>query len=182
MPTLLTLTGGDLTPSHHAQIDAAERREFGMGLSAPSTLADRLYFLLVEPESDTVLACGYLKPIHPVLFQGQTFSFLNIGGVIANEKGKGYGKQVMQAMRAHLLARDQTGLGYCWPHNTGFYEKCGFTVETNATHRFIYRDENGCPFTGAGQVILYLESSDRFMAQVLASPDAEVSVPDPGIW
>lgn len=180
MPTLFTFQGSNLSDSHHAQLDAAEHREFGLGLPAKAELADRLYFLLVDGE--TILACGYLKPIHPVIFSEETFSFLNIGGVIANEKGKGYGKQVMLAMREYLLAHDQTGLGFCFPHNQGFYEKCGFTVEADATPRFIYHDANGQRFTAEGQYILYLESSDRFMGKVLADRQALVSVPDPSIW
>jgi GNAT superfamily N-acetyltransferase len=101
--------------------------------------------------------------------------------VIANEKGKGYGKKVMTAIREYLVACDQTGLGFCWPHNQGFYEKCGFTVETKSTHRFVYHNGEE-EQTAEGQVIFYLDSSERFMEKILAEPCLEISVPDPGIW
>ena len=42
MPTLLIFPGSNLTDSLHAQIDAAERREFGLGLAPKPALADRL--------------------------------------------------------------------------------------------------------------------------------------------
>ena len=69
-------------------------------------------------------------------------SFLSsiLGGIIANEKGKGYGKQVVVAIREYLIACDTTGLGFCFPKNQGFYEKCGLKVDTHSTQRFVYRN------------------------------------------
>ena len=181
MQKLLTIPGADLSDPLYSQIDAAEAREFGLHLPPKVELHDRLYFLLVEAETENLLACGYLKPIQPVLFGPDTFSFLNIGGVIANEKGKGHGKAVMTAMREYLLAHDKTGLGFCFPNNKVFYEKCGFQVDPETTPRFIYRDGDRC-YTAEGQCVLYLESSDGFMQKVLAKPEWDVFVPDPGIW
>jgi len=70
-----------------------------------------------------------------VIFAHETFSFLNIGGIIANEKGKGYGKQIMRAIREYLISSDTIGLGFCFPHNQGFYEKCGLEVNTMSTKK-----------------------------------------------
>ncbi len=181
MHTQLTLMGNELTDQYYSQLNEASEREFRMGLPAKTALKDRRYFLLVETETEKILASGYLKPIAPVICNQEIFSFLNVGDVIANDKGKGYGKQVMQAIRAYLLAQDVIGLGFCAPHNQGFYEKCGFRVETGATHRVIYRNGEERQTAGS-QYILYQDSSDHFLEHVLAQREYEVFVPDPGIW
>lgn len=181
MKTLLTFMGNELDDHSYAQLSEASVREFGVRLPAKPQMHDRLYFLLVETETEKLLASGFLRRIAPVICNLQTFSFLNIGGIIANEKGKGYGKQLVCAMRDHLIAQDTIGLGFCSPHNQGFYEKCGLMVETGATHRFIYRDGEE-RLTAEGQYLLYQDSSDRFLEQVLAQGEHEVWVPDPAIW
>lgn len=179
--TLLTCVGNELGDSFYTQVNEASAREFGVRLPAKPEIADRLYFLLAETETKKLLASGFLKLIAPVMCNQQTFSFLNIGGIIANEKGKGYGKQLMRAIRDHLLAQDTIGLGFCFPHNRGFYEKCGLTVETQATHRFIYRNGEQ-RLTAEGQYLLYQDRSDHFLERVLAQREHEVWVPDPTIW
>jgi len=173
--------GNELPDQHYTQLNEASQREFQVRLPAKPELSDRRYFLLVETATGKILASGYLKPIHPVICNQETFSFLNIGGIIANDKGKGYGKQIMSAIREYLISHNTIGLGFCFPNNQGFYEKCGFTVETMSTQRFISR--NGVErLTAEGQYILYQDSSDRFLEKVLAQGEHEVSVPDPTIW
>ena len=178
---LLTLMGNELDDFFYTQVNEASQREFGVRLPARSEIDDRLYFLLVEAESKKLLASGYLKPIAPVICNQETFSFLNIGGIIANEKGKGYGKRLMSGVRNHLIAHDTIGLGFCFPHNQGFYEKCGLTVETRSTHRFIYRNGEE-RLTAEGQFLLYQDRSDHFLGHVLTQGEHEVFVPDPTIW
>lgn len=181
MQTLLTFMGNELTDQYYSQLSEASQREFQVHLPAKSQMRDRLYFLLVETEAETILASGYLKPIHPVICNQETFSFLNIGGIIANEKGKGYGKQLMRAIRDYLIAHDTIGLGFCFPNNKGFYEKCGLTVEPMAAQRFIYQHGEE-RWTAEGQYLLYQDSSDHFLEKVLAQQEHEVIVPDPTIW
>lgn len=173
--------GNELTDQYYTQLNAASQREFQVRLPASLEMGDRRYFLLVETETEKILASGYLKPIHPVICNQKTFSFLNIGGIIANDKGKGYGKQLMSAIRDYLIAHDTIGLGFCFPHNQGFYEKCGFAVETMVTQRFIYRNGEE-RLTAQGQYLLYQDSRDRFLERILAQEEHEVFVPDPTIW
>lgn len=181
MKTLLTYSGNELNDSFYSQLTEASQREFRLRLPAKPQIHDRLYFLLVETETEMLLASGYLKPIAPVICNQETFSFLNIGGIIANEKGKGHGKRLMTAIVDHLLAHDTIGLGFCSPRNQGFYEKCGLTVETKSTHRFIYRHGSE-RLTAEGQFLLYRDRSDHFLEKVLARGEHEVWVPDPTIW
>ena len=173
--------GNELDDHFYTQINEASQREFRLRLPAKPQAHDRLYFLVVETETEKLLASGFLKPISPVICNLGTFSFFNIAGIISNEKGKGYGKQLMSAIRDHLTAHDTIGLGFCFPRNQRFYEKCGLTVETRFTHRFIYR--NGQQrLTAEGQFLLYQDRNDHFLEQVLAQGEDEVWVPDPTIW
>ena len=181
MPLLTTHTGNMLPPHYYTQLCESAQREFGVQLPALPAMNDRLYFLLVETESERILASGYLKNITPVTWNTESFSFHNIGGVIANEKGKGYGKKVMAAIRDYLLSHDKIGLGFCFPENQGFYEKSGFKVDQASTKRIIYRDGDSC-FTAEGQVIIYLDSCNRFMKKILADGSHEIYVPDATIW
>jgi hypothetical protein len=181
MHAILTFMGNELTYHHYTQLNESSQREFHVRLPAKPELNDRLYFLLVVTETEKILASGHLKPIHPMIFNHETFSFLNIGGIIANEKGKGYGKQIMMAIREYLISCDRTGLGFCFPNNQGFYEKCGLKVDTISTKRFVYRN-GGERRTAEGQYILYQDSSDRFMEKFLSNVEQEVFVPDPTIW
>src|SRR5579859_446743 len=175
MNTLLTFVGNELDDQRYTQLNEASQREFRLRLPAKPEMHDRLYFLLVETETETekLLASGYLKPIAPVICNQETFSFLNIGGIVANEKGKGYGKRLVSAIRDHLIAHDTIGLGFCVPHNQGFYEKCGLTVETKSTHRFIYR-KGSERLIAEGQFLLYQDRSDHFLEHVLAQREYEV--------
>ncbi len=173
--------GNTSTDHQYTQLNASSIREFHLPLPTKPDLSDRLYFLLEETETAKILASGYLKPIYSVLFAQETFSFLNIGGIIANEKGKGYGKQIMVAIKEYLISVDKIGLGFCAPRNQGFYEKCGFKVDTQSTKRFIYRDGDKSRIA-EGQYVLYQDSSAHFMEKVLANTDYEVFVPDPTIW
>jgi hypothetical protein len=120
MHAILTFMGNELTDHHYTQLNESSQREFHVRLPAKPELNDRLYFLLVVTETEKILASGHLKPIHPMIFNHETFSFLNIGGIIANEKGKGYGKQIMMAIREYLISCDKTGLDSVFRTIKGF--------------------------------------------------------------
>jgi GNAT superfamily N-acetyltransferase len=178
---ILQVQGDQLTEAVYARLNEASLHEFSVPLPPRPQLADRRYFLLMEAEQQRILASGFLRPVYPVIYRQTTFSFLNIGGVIANEKGQGFGRQLMSALREYLTATSQTGLGFCWPKNQGFYEKCGFTVETHATQRFVAL-LNGQRSTAEGQYILYLDGKDGMLRTILADPQEIVYVPDASIW
>lgn len=181
MHTLIKLTGNELTDHQYAQLNESSVREFRVQLPAKNALGDRIYFLLEMAETEKILASGYLKSIHPVICNHEVFSFLNIGGIIANEKARGYGGRVMIAIRDYLTSSEAIGLGFCFPENRGFYEKCGLKVDTTSTKRFIYRNGTETK-TAEGQYVIYQDSPNRTIERILSHGKAEVSVPDPTIW
>ncbi len=179
MSTLLTMMGNKLPDHYYKQLEVSSKREFGVRLPTEFEMGNWLYFLLVERE--TILASAFLRPVYPVICNHEIFSLLDIGEVIANEKGKGYGKQVVCTLREYLLSSDTVGLGFCFPQNQGFYEKCGLKVDTLNTRRIIYRSRAGRQ-TAEGQCILYQDSRAHFLETLLVHGDSEIFVPDPLIW
>ena len=78
MHTNLTIIGNELADHQYTQLCEFSQREFHIRLPMLPDLSDRRYFLLEETETKKILASGYVKPIHPVLFNHEIFSFLNI--------------------------------------------------------------------------------------------------------
>lgn len=170
----------DLTEDEFNQINNASLREFKKALSRIEISSGRIFFLLSDDKK--VLAMGNLLPIAPINLNQETFSILGIGGIIANEKGKGYGKEIMTAIRDYLAAKDKTGIGFCMPRNRGFYEKCGFNIDTSSVPRFIYLKGGKRVVDQYGQFIFYHDGSDHFMPKVLSDPDQNVILPIPPTW
>lgn len=180
MNKVIIINGLDLTDDQFKQINEASLKEFQTPLAPKDKLTNRVFFLLLD--RNRILAVGQLLPIKPVFFNNETFSLLGIGGVIANEKGKGYGKQIINTIRDYLSSHDKTGLGFCMPKNQGFYEKSGIKVDTASTQRFVYRNGTEKITDKEGHYIIYHDSSDQFMKKVLANPNKEVSIPTPPSW
>ena len=172
--------GTKLTESELSQIKESVLREFKVPLNDSDHAEDKLFFLLKK--EDTILAMGALWKVAPVIFNGEEFSFFGVLNVIANVKGKGYGKQIVTEMRKYAATHDVTCLGFCMPKNTGFYEKCGFSIDSTSTPRFVYTKDTKRITNQDGQYIFYWNSSDRFMEKVAANPDLKVSIPTEGLW
>ena len=170
----------ELTENELAQIKDAIFREFKVPFKIEDQSPDKLFFLLKK--QNTILAMGALWEVKPVLFDSEVFSFFGVLNVVANEKGKGYGKQVILAMREYLTKNNKTGFGFCMQKNKGFYGKCGFQIEENSTQRFVYQKGDKRITNQDGQIIFYQESSDNFMKKVLAQPEKEVSIPTEKLW
>lgn len=177
---IISKNGSELTEDEYSQIRDSLFREFKITLSSKDQLKDKLFFLLKQ--ENKILAMGGLVEVHPVIFDGREYSFNGFVEIISNEKGKGYGKEVVQTMRKYLVAQDKTGLGFCMIKNKGFYEKCGFKIDTTSTPRFVYQKDGKRIINKDGQIIFYQESSDQFMKKVLADPKKEVSIPTENLW
>ena len=170
----------ELTGDELSQIQSAILKEFKLPFRIEDQSPDRLFFLLKK--ENLILAMGALWEVKPVMFDGDEFSFLGVLNVVANEKGKGYGRQVVETMRKYAIEHDKTTFGFCMPKNKGFYEKCGFQIEEKSTQRFVYHKGPEKITNKDGQIIFYQESSDNFMKKVLAQPEKEVSIPTEKLW
>lgn len=172
--------GTELAEDELTQIKSAIFREFKVPFRIEDQSPDKLFFLLEQ--ENKILAMGALWEVKPVILDGEEFSFLAVLNVMANEKGKGYGKQVVSTMREYLTKNNKTGFGFCMPRTKGFYEKCGFQIEEKSTQRFVYTKGKERITNKDGQIIFYQDSSDNFMKKVLAQPEKEVSIPTENLW
>lgn len=180
MNKLLVKTGGELSGQEIDQINQARAREFKASPLNEKQPEAALFFLLLGHQK--ILAMGELIPVKPIKFNKEVFSVLGIGGILANEKGKGYGRKIMSAIKNYLISQDKTGVGFCGLNNKGFYEKCGFKVDTTSIKKFVFQ-EDGRKITNSGdECVVYLDASDRFMEKALLYPDQEVMLPRPPDW
>lgn len=172
--------GSELVENELTQIGDMLLREFKVSLPPENQLVDRVFFLLKENE--LILAMGALFKVFPVRFNNKEFTLYAFANVVANEKGMGYGKRVVVAMKEYLESHMLTGIGFCMPKNRGFYQKCGFAIDTSSTHRFIYMNGEMKITNSDGQFIFYLDSLDGFMKEVLSHPQLDVLLPCDDLW
>jgi len=179
-PAIITRYGFELSEDEIFQMNEASVREFGMKFEVNDATRGRLYFLLKD--GNTILAQGALGEVSPVIFDGVTYSILGIYDVIAHTKKRGYGKKVLLKMKEYLISRNRVGLGFCMPLNAQFYEKCGFGVEKESTHRFVFLKNEERIVNKDGQYVIYLDASNTFIKKVLADSEKEVILPTEGLW
>lgn len=177
---MITKRGSELTENETSQINEAFLRDFKVTFVLNEDVKIRLYFLLKEQE--TILAVGALGEVKPVIFMGESFVLYGVYDVVASIKEKGFGKQVVMAMKNYLTSNDKTGLGFCLPNRAGFYERCNFNIDTISTKRFVYTKGKERITNQDGQYIFYQDSSKGFMRKVLANPQEEVSIPTDNLW
>jgi len=180
MKKILVKKGADLTKGEIDQINQANAREFKVGPLPKKYLKTALFFLLVDNKA--VLAKGELHPIEPVYFNDEKFSILAIGGVLANKKGKGYGKKVMVAIKNHLISNDKTGVGFCISSNKEFYEKCGFRVDTTSIKKFVFPKGDKKIVNLDDDFVVFKDGPDEFMKKIISHPTQEAIVPRPPDW
>lgn len=138
-----------LTKEEKKQIESAIKREFGITIH-------------IEKKGQ-IIASGGLMESEPVVFNGETYSILAIGGIIANTKRKGYGKQIMTAIRDYLIEKGRTGIGFCAFKNKDFYKKCGFYVDDTSIKRFVFKKKSKKVTNQEDDCVIYLDSLDQFM-------------------
>lgn len=180
MKKLLVKEGNQLTTDEINQINQAKSREFKVPPIPKEQKQKTIFFLLKDGEK--ILAIGELIPIEPIKFNGETFFVLGIGGIIANEKRKGFGREVINAIRVYLKDKSKTGVGSCALHNKIFYEKCGLGVNCSSLKRFIFREKGKKIINTTDNCVIYQGGSDSFMEKVLALPGKEVVLTRPFDW
>lgn len=177
---LLIKSGKEIKDNEFKQIKEAYFREFKEELVEKKKIANHTFFLLIKKER--ILAFGGLIPVELVKFNKETFNILGVGGVISNQKGKGYGKKIVVAIKKYLLLKGKTGVGFCGLHNTGFYKKCGFKIDKGSIKRFVHYKDNKKALNASDDCVLYLDGSDNFMKKVLSNPGENIFLPRPPDW
>lgn len=182
MNQLIIKTGAQLTPQEIDEINEAKNREWKLPPMTNHQLSISLYFLLKD-ENGKILAQGQVIKIDPFVFNGEQFRILGIGGIIANIKGQGYGKELMRGVIDFLTKNKISAVGFCGDNIAGFYSKCGFIIVPGLQKRFVYLEENGKKiYNTTEDNVFYFDSQDRFIEKVLKEKDKEVILPRTPDW
>lgn len=173
--------GKELTQQEIDQINQAKAREWNEPPMGEEQREISLFFLLKDSR-DNILAQGQLISIPRVVFNHNHYDIYGIGGIIANQKGQGYGKQLMLSIREFLKKEGKAGIGFTGLNIIGFYQKCGFTADFTSLKRFVHVDGNKKITNTTEDCVFYTESADNFMKQILAHPNEEVYLPRDPDW
>lgn len=168
-------SGSDLGTGVLEEINKAKNREFGDDPLTENELQDSIFFLLYA--DDKLAAFGRLFSIDGVKFEGKDYSLYGINGIVSLEKGKGYGRQVMNAMSNYLVSRDRSAIGFCRPEVRGFYEKCNYLLDVDTVPQFRFPVEFGKESLNDDDTVVYYEGFDGLMAKLRAQPEQEVYFP-----
>lgn len=162
-----------LAPGEIEAFADAWAREFpGARWSGPAPGSRDTYFMLMDAE-EVVLSLGCLCPVE-VVFCGAPRPVLGIGGVVANVKGRGYGKILVTAIARAAAKRQLDSLGFCASRNAEFYRKCGLHVEAGLRSRFWLG--GAPPPESEDEDVLCLPDS-ALLAAMLKAPNEPAHVP-----
>ena len=137
-------------------------------------------FVLVKNSGGDILSHGQLVEINGVIFNGETFNIIGIGGIIANIRGQGYGRILMEGILKYLKKHGISAVGF-----TGipeFYRKCGFSIATEALPRFVHMEGSEKHTNKTDEHLFYYDARDQFMKKVLENSKAEVYLPRHPDW
>jgi predicted N-acetyltransferase YhbS len=125
-----------------------------------------VFFIKKEKE---IAAFGLLIPVK-VKHLEKDYNIFGIGSIIAIQKGKGYGKKLIQAMIDYLKKKGKTGLGFCSRENMRFYEKSGIATQKNLIRKFRYKNPK------TGEIIkdndgdgFYYNGKDNLIPKILST-------------
>lgn len=169
----------ELSENELKQMNDSHAREWKIASMTPERHNKNIFFLLKDPEN-YILSQGQLIPVSGVVFMDKAFDIFGVGGIIANVKGQGFGREIMNSITEYLNEKNKSAVGFTGV--TDFYEKCGFNVSTEVIKRFVYINGGKKIVNTEDTAICYLDSDDRFMEIVLKNPSYEVSLPREPDW
>lgn len=124
------------------------------------------------------LSIGALRPV-VVSFMEKDWDVLGLSGIVSLEREKGYGKDLLDAVKDYLDPIGATSVGFCEPNNAPFYTKCGFETDATIAKNFVYIDAEGKEIIDTEQLVVYRDGANRFVSQVLEERDVSVHIPIP---
>lgn len=165
--------GRALTPEEISSTDTARAREWQLPPITDNEKNKHL-FVFIKDSAGEILAQGQLYPITNVQIINESFAIFEIGGIIANEKGKGYGKLLNQSIMEYLSEQKKSGIGFASERVRGFYQACGYTINSKLLSRF----PNYPEFSGGKEdFVFYYDAGDHFWEKVLDNPQQTIFLP-----
>lgn len=180
MRKILKIKGSDLTLDQKKAFNAQQYKEFArfgageetLDLNDNSVYKDDIFYFLYEEEK--LLALGKMMDVSPIKFMGKDYTIRTFGGVIATEKGKGYGKELVTQIRRDIEESGHSCFSFC--EFDEFYRKCGFEIIPNAISRFTFE---GQVSPTEGPHILCLNGKDNLIKVIQENPEQNIELPIP---
>ncbi len=184
VPIVSVTYGRELAPNDLLLINTHRKRDLGSAIDIrPEPTNEDWYkpFFLVR-EADQLTAFGRLHTV-PVEFQGNRHTILGVAGIVAIQRGRGYGKILMSRMKEYIDESGQTAIVFCDPKVTAFYEKCGYSILPNGIQQFNFLDSEhqAIPSQCKDKDVLYIDGDDHLAKQLLLHPDKHLTA-FRGLW
>ncbi len=110
-------------------------------------------------------------------FKSSKIKMLGFSMVYSIEKGKGYGKMLIQEIIKISDSEKKILLGNCVPKNSEFYRKCGLEVFPNTINRFVYiNPRNIAEINHNDSIVLIHDPMDEFLPEFMKSPEENVFI------
>jgi GNAT superfamily N-acetyltransferase len=126
------------------------------------------YFFLVKDKSKVVTWC-FLRPVE-MNYEDKKYNVLALGGVMTlkEEKGKGYGKFLIQNIAKWLKKKGKTGIGFCGKKVENFYEKAGLKIKKKFSHRIEMENPKTKKRIADPDICsaIYIEGKNKFISKL----------------
>lgn len=162
--------GSKLSSTDVASVNSAKDREWDLPPMDKNHL-ERNSFAFLKDKGAHILAQCELIPAEDISLSGKVHPIIGIGGVIAEQKGQGHGRLLMEKVIAWLKASDTIGLGFAGNDVIGFYEKCGFISDPASLKRFVHQDGDVTITNTTEDCVFYLDSRDGLLQKALSQPE-----------
>ena len=145
-------------------INSYRIREFNSdtvwGPDSLNTYRDSEIFIIKD---NNIKAFGRLRPID-IYFNDQAFQIWGIGAVISIEKGRGYGRMLIEDIITFQKDNLKDAvIGFCNSDISKFYSKCGFSILNDEAKRFIYVDENDIEEKSKKEDVIYYPKDNKII-------------------
>ena len=110
-------------------MDNARIEDYGENTKMFKKDEQKSIFFFVK-DKGKIVSFGMLKPIK-MNYLGKSYNIFGIGNILSINKGKGYGKILIQSMVDYLKKKGKTGLGFCGKYNVKFYKKAGLKASSH---------------------------------------------------
>jgi hypothetical protein len=135
-------------------------------------------FFLVKDEVGKILAMARLHEV-VITFMERNYDAYGIATIIAMEKGKGYGSQVLKGMKDYIEESGKLAIGFCDPKNAGFYIKCDYQILRGQAKRFLFKSSEGDlkPIEHQDNDLIVLDVKNMFLPEFTSNPDEFAFIP-----
>lgn len=118
------------------------------------------FHLLIDAGEGTLQCIARINRAFTLKIEEERYTFAELVGLVAVERGKGHGKTLMRQICHNLRERNIEAIGFCSNALRPFYEKCEVTILRDRAH-YIYEQADAA----------WMPSEDDDILDVNLSPE-----------